>query len=103
MEFFSEETLLQKICKKINDKSDLIIGIDGVDNCGKTLLAKFLGERLKIKVFSGDNYLKENRDKCNYIDDLEYDRLKQDVDLVEKTYIDNRIKDEILSHKIDIF
>lgn len=52
------------------------IGIDGVDGCGKTTLAKNLAEQLDVPLISLDDYLDEKRD--GYLDHLRYEELKRD-------------------------
>lgn len=82
MDIFSDEIMLETIHPIVNENKNLIVGIDGLDDSGKTTLAEFLGEKLKMRIFSLDNYLKQNKDKSNYTDDFDYIKLKQNVDSV---------------------
>ena len=51
------------------------IGIDGVDGCGKTTLAKSLVGQLDIPLISLDDYLDKNRG--GYLDHLRYEELRR--------------------------
>lgn len=50
------------------------VGIDGVDGCGKTTLAKTLAAQLKIPLISVDDYL--NKKRGSYLEHLRYENLK---------------------------
>lgn len=50
-----------------------IIGIDGIDDSGKTYLSKVIGKELKRPVLSLDEYLV--KDKETYVENLRYDAI----------------------------
>jgi MoxR-like ATPase len=53
------------------------VGIDGIDGCGKTTLAKFVAARLQLPWFSLDHYLDRNRG--GFLGFIDYPRLHADV------------------------
>lgn len=60
---------------RLQESGYLRIGVDGVDGCGKTTLAKSLAEQLDIPLISLDDYLDKNRG--GYLDHLRYEELKR--------------------------
>jgi hypothetical protein len=53
------------------------IGIDGIDGCGKSTLAKVVAAGLGRRVFSLDDYL--DRDKGRFLEFIDYPQLRADV------------------------
>ena len=60
------------------------IGIDGIDGCGKTTLAKIVAAGLHSRLFTLDDYLE--RDKGGFLDFIDYQRLHADVS-AEEAYV----------------
>jgi hypothetical protein len=53
------------------------IGIDGIDGCGKTTLAREVATKLQRRLFSLDDYLE--RDKGRFLEFIEYSRLSAEA------------------------
>lgn len=60
------------------------IGIDGIDGCGKTTLAKAVAAKLQRRLFSLGDYL--DRDKGGFLEFIDYPRLRADVS-AEEAYV----------------
>src|SRR5690242_17309784 len=54
------------------------VGIDGIDGCGKTTLAKIIAAKLGRKLFSLDDYLE--KDKGKFIEFIDYAKLCAEAD-----------------------
>jgi len=60
------------------------IGVDGIDGCGKTTLAKAVAAQRQRRLFSLDDYL--DRDKGGFLKFVDYPRLRADVS-AEEAYV----------------
>ena len=60
------------------------IGVDGIDGCGKTTLAKVIATKLQRRFLSLDDYLE--RDKGRFLDFIDYPRLHADASS-EKVFV----------------
>jgi len=53
------------------------IGIDGIDGCGKSTLARVVAVKLQRRLFTLDDYLE--KDKGGFLEFIDYSRLRSDV------------------------
>jgi hypothetical protein len=70
-----EVASLQDLATLLRQNGCRRIGIDGVDGCGKTTLAKNLGEKLEMNLISLDDYL--NEEQGGYLNHLRYEDVKK--------------------------
>lgn len=62
------------------------IGIDGIDGCGKTTLARVVTAKLQCRMFTLDDYLE--KDKGGFLDFIDYQRLRSDASAEEKCVVE---------------
>jgi hypothetical protein len=84
-EFHKSSELISALKKRLSSQKKLVIGIDGIDGCGKTTLAKELNEALVIPFFSTDDYL--NKQKGSYIEHIRYKQLLKAIERVNGSII----------------
>lgn len=71
------------------------VGIDGIDGCGKSTLAKAIATSLRCRVFCLDDYL--DRDRGRFLEFIDYRRLRAEVS-AETSYV---IEGVCLLHALD--
>lgn len=64
----------QELANILREGGSCRVGIDGIDGCGKTTLAKYLAEQLKVKLISLDDYLIKNQG--SYLKSLRYEAIR---------------------------
>jgi hypothetical protein len=84
-EFHKSSELTSALRKRLSSQKELVIGIDGIDGCGKTTLAKELNEAFVIPFFSTDDYL--NKQKGSYIENIRYKQLLKAIEKVNGSII----------------
>ena len=84
-EFHKTSELISALKRRLSSRNELVIGIDGIDGCGKTTLAKELNENLAIPFFSTDDYL--NKQKGSYIEHIRYKQLLNSIEQVNGSLI----------------
>ena len=69
---------LQDLVACLRESSYRWVGVDGVDGCGKTTLAKALAQQLDVPLISLDDFLDKNQG--GYLNHLRYKELKRALD-----------------------
>lgn len=64
----------QELANILREGGSCRVGIDGIDGCGKTTLAKHLAEQLKAELISLDDYLIKNQG--SYLNNLRYEEIR---------------------------
>jgi hypothetical protein len=84
MGVLSKKKILKILKEELNRKTNLIIGVDGFSDSGKTTFVKnFLQKKLQIETIFLDDYLIKN--KGAYFINLRIDNLKQRVSSLSKS------------------
>jgi len=83
--FRNSSELIPTLRKRLSSQEEIVIGIDGIDGCGKTTLAKELNEALVIPFFSTDDYL--NKQKGSYIEHIRFKELLKAIEKVNGSII----------------
>lgn len=99
-EFHKSSELISALRKRLSSQNELVIGIDGIDGCGKTTLAKELNETLAIPFFSTDDYL--NKQKGSYIEHLRYEQLLNAIEQVNGSLIIEGVCLLLIAEQIEI-
>jgi len=76
----------QNLVACLRESSYRWIGVDGVDGCGKTTLAKALAKQLGVPLISLDDYLDTNHG--GYLAHLRYQELKKAFDAKSRCIIE---------------